>query len=53
KIVDILLAAGAHLGEDLANAIPLHLAAEWGRLGPLDSLLVAGADVNLVESGGR
>lgn len=52
-LVDILLAAGAHLGEHHAKTIPLHLAAEWGYVGPLESLLAAGADVNLIDSGGR
>ncbi|CAM9254690.1 unnamed protein product [Hapterophycus canaliculatus] len=52
-MVDILLAAGAHLGEELTETSPLHLAAERGFLGPLESLLGARADVNLVDSGGR
>ncbi|CAM9359352.1 unnamed protein product, partial [Hapterophycus canaliculatus] len=51
--VDILLAAGAHLGEESGPVLPLHLAAERECLGPLDSLLAAGASVNEVDSDGR
>lgn len=53
NMVDILLAGGAHLGEERGTALPLHLAAKRGCLGPLDSLLAAGASVNRIDSDGR
>lgn len=52
-IVDILLAAGAQFGTERATVLPLHLAAEQGCLQPLNSLLAAGASIDLVNSDGR
>lgn len=52
-MVDVLLAAGVDLGGDRAKNLPLHAAALRGYCGPLEKLLLAGANANWVDATGR
>lgn len=54
EIVEILLAAGAGLGKERTDVhAPVIVAAYWGSCGPLERLLLAGADVNVVDTVGE
>ena len=53
RLVSVLLEAGAGLGENRTHHLPVFVAASEGRCGPLKRLLLAGADVNAVNSTGQ
>ncbi|CAM9819447.1 unnamed protein product, partial [Ectocarpus fasciculatus] len=48
-----LVAAGADLGNDREDWLPLHVAAKEGFCRPLERLLLAGANVDCVDRAGR
>ncbi|CAM9691185.1 unnamed protein product, partial [Ectocarpus fasciculatus] len=51
--IDDLVAAGADLGKDRGDCLPLHVAAKEGYCRPLERLLLAGAKVDCVDGVGR
>ncbi|CAM9278649.1 unnamed protein product [Ectocarpus fasciculatus] len=51
--IDDLVAAGANLGKDRGDSLPLHVAAKEGYCRPLERLLLAGAKVDCVDGVGR
>ncbi|CAM9964451.1 unnamed protein product [Ectocarpus fasciculatus] len=51
--IDDLVAAGADLGKDRGDSLPLHVAAKEGYCRPLERLLLAGAKVDCVDGVGR
>lgn len=53
SMVGILLAAGADLGKNRTDSVPIIVAVQAGCCGSLKRLLVAGADVNLVNARGQ
>ncbi|CAM9753018.1 unnamed protein product [Ectocarpus fasciculatus] len=52
-VIDDLVAAGADLGKDRGDKLPLHLAAKRGVCRSLERLLLAGAKVDCVDGEGR